>query len=94
MSKAIETKDYWTIIAMEASGHIAKKITVDESDGRNTVLVYSFGEDADEDYELWMLGAIGPKPEEGEEQSDLFEVIRKVQQSATKFKNNLHRYCR
>lgn len=95
MSEPIETKDYWTIIAMDVSGHKIKEIKVDGgAEGRGTVLLYSFDEDAEEDYELWMLGAVGPKPEEGEEQSNLYETIRAVQQSATRFKNNLHRYCK
>ena len=90
----IETKDYWTILALEACGHVAEAIHPVEKDGRGTILVYYFSDEANEDYELWMRGAIGPKPKNDEEQCNLFEIVRRVQQSSTNFKNNLHRYCK
>jgi hypothetical protein len=95
MAQEIETKDYWTIIAMEACGHVPSKINpLKTKDERSVVLIYTFPGMALEDYDAWMRGEIGPKPKDGQEQSEMFDVIRKVQRSATQFKNNLHRYCR
>ena len=81
----IETKHYWTILALEACGHVPEAINpIKTKDGNTTLLYYTFGEAALEDYEAWMRG----------ETQDPFGVIRKIQQSATQFKNNLYRYCR
>jgi hypothetical protein len=92
---SIETKDYWTIIALEACGHLPLDIQAAEpKDGRSCIVTYFFPDEVSEDFDAWMRGAIGPVPKEGEEQSNLFETIRRVQQSHTKFKNNLHRYSR
>lgn len=90
---AIETKDYWTFITLEVCGHVPTAIVAEEPEsGRGCQLTYHFGEDAVENYEAWMRGAPGPVPKDGEEQNDMFDIIRKVQQSSTKFKSNLHRY--
>ena len=85
-SSGIITKDYWTIITLENCGHVPVLIEpVETRDGRSTVLVYTFSDDAMEDYDAWMRG----------ETKEPFGTIRRVQQSAVQFKNNLHRYqCR
>lgn len=81
---AIETKDYWTIIALEAMGHVAEHIEPAKTqDGRSTILVYHFNKEALPDYEKWMRG-VNDEP---------FGTVRKIQQSANNFKNNLHRFC-
>ena len=81
----VETKDYWTIIALEACGHVAEKIEpIEPEGGRSTVLVYTFPTESLEDYDAWMRGETRPP----------FDIVRKIQQSATQFKNNLHRYCK
>lgn len=80
---SIETKDYWTIIALEACGHVPLDIQANEpKEGRSCVLTYFFPEEAEGDFDKWMRG----------ENTEPFGIIRTVQQSATKFKNNLHRY--
>lgn len=82
-NSAIETKDYWTFITLEVCGHVPTKIVPLEMEkGRGCQLVYHFGEEATEDYESWMRG----------EAKEPFETLRKVQQSQTRFKGNLHRY--
>ena len=79
----IVTKDYWTIITLETCGHVPTLIDpVETRDGRSTVLVYTFSPEAADDYDLWMRG----------ETQEPFGTIRRVQQGAVRFKNNLHRY--
>lgn len=92
----IETKDYWTIIALHCAGHVSAEIApVDGREGRGIVLVYKYPKETVEaDYDAWMRGAIGPVPKEGEEQSNIYEIVRMVQQGSVQFKNNLHRFCR
>lgn len=84
MSEAqyIDTRDYWTIIALEFCGHVAEKITmVEGKDNRNNVLIYRFPEEAADDFDAWVRGEI----------RDSFEAIRKVRNSQRQFKSNLSR---
>ncbi len=85
-AEGIRTKDYWTMIALEACGHVPESIEAEEvNEGRSIVIVYVFSDEAKEDYERWMRGVNEPP----------LDVVRRVQQSANNFKNNLHRFnCR
>lgn len=83
MECPIEIKDYWTIIALEACGHVPECIELERTDEtRPGMLVYKFGEEAQCDYEKWMRG-VNEEP---------LGVIRQVQQSARNFKINLNRF--
>lgn len=90
---SIETKDFWTMVALEVVGHITIEVKADDpKDGKSCVVTYCFPDDAAENLDRWMRGEIGPVPKDGEPQTNEFEIIRKVQQSQTRFKNNLHRF--
>lgn len=84
-----DVTDRWTIAALEACGHVATRVYAVEEEmrkgsGKRPTLMYSFASTAKDDYEAWMRN----------EQQEPFVTVRKVQQSALQFKNNMYRHCR
>jgi hypothetical protein len=86
--EGFDITDRWTIAALEACGHVAVNIHAESEEmrkgGTRPTLIYSFAASAKNDYELWMRNEI----------REPFITVRKVQQSALQFKNNLYRHCR
>lgn len=81
-SNSIETKDYWTVIALEACGHVVEEITtIDTKDGKGKLLVYHFSSEAAADCDAWARG----------ESRAPFDAIRQVQTSQRRFRANLTR---
>lgn len=82
-SNPVETKDYWSILALIAMEHVPVKIEQTE-EGERSVMVYHFPSTAHTHYEAWMRG----------EREGPLGVIRRVKSAAELFKDNLHRYAR
>ena len=81
-TEQIETKDYWTIIALEACGHVAEKISVvDNRDNKSKLLIYHFSNKAATHFDAWVRG----------ETREPFDAVRKVQNSQRQFKATLNR---
>ena len=80
--KNLETKDYWTIIALQVCGHKVLEIKQEKRDDGRVTVTYVFGPEANEDYENWLMGSEDPP----------FGTTRLVHKYVMQFKKILHRF--